>query len=147
MTSQQKALIAFDAVCRKHNLQYAVIGGFALMLYGGQRATRDVDVTMLVEFQDIRRTGEILLQYFQPRKEDPLSFFEQYFVLPVTHIDSQTHIDISAGVSGFDNDVILRSKRKNVEWVEVNVASMEDLIIYKIIADRARDKEDVEYLF
>lgn len=34
-----------------------------------------------------------------------------------------------------------------MEGVEVNVASMEDLIIYKIIADRARDKEDVEYLF
>ncbi|MEX1274803.1 MAG: nucleotidyl transferase AbiEii/AbiGii toxin family protein [Bacteroidota bacterium] len=146
LTQLEKALIRFDAVCREEELRYAVIGGFALLLYGSRRPTLDVDATILLNVDEIRAAGRAILKHFKPRHKHPIEFFERYFVLPVLYEPTNTRIDIGAGVGGFERSAILRAVKKNVAGIKVPVARVEDLIIYKLVARRPHDLLDAGHL-
>ncbi len=48
MTKYEKALSNLDHFCSKHSIEYAIIGGIAVIMYGYQRTTNDIDATILV---------------------------------------------------------------------------------------------------
>lgn len=147
LTKFEETLFAVDMVCKNNSILYALIGGLAGIAHKLSRTTQDIDITLLVDIKDIRKIGEILLTKFIPLKENPLDFFEKYFVLPVYYKPTKIRIDFSAGMSGFDKMVIKRSKSIKFGNVKVSVCSIEDLIIYKIVASRLQDMADVEELF
>jgi hypothetical protein len=147
LTRFEETLLAIDKICKNNSLPYALIGGLAGVVHKIPRVTQDIDITLLTDLQDIHKTGEILLKTFMPLKESPLDFFEKYFVLPVYYEPTKIRIDFSAGLGGFDRLVVKRSKRVTFGKVETSVCSVEDLIIYKLVAGRLRDLADVEELF
>lgn len=55
-------------------------------------------------------------------------------------------IDISAGLGGFDQAAVNRSKRFELGEISIPLCSFEDLIIYKLAANRLRDRADLEFL-
>jgi len=55
-------------------------------------------------------------------------------------------IDIAAGLTEFDKNVISRRRKNFFGDVEVYVCSLEDLIIYKLFANRDQDVVDVKHL-
>ncbi len=148
MTVFEQTLSIIDSLCKKHQLQYSLIGGYAMILYGVQRMTQDIDITVLVELEDIEKVGNIFLDNgFSPRKEHPIQFFQRYFVLPSTYLATDVMVDIAAGVSNFDKTVVQRSCVTKYSNLEIPVASVEDMIIYKVLANRKIDQYDVEFLF
>ena len=146
LTSFEKTLASIDQVCQKCSLQYAIIGGIAAIIHGLRRTTQDVDITLLIELNHIEKIGNILIKNFPPSQKDPIDFFQKHFVLPTKHKATGIPIDFTAGLSGFDKLVIQRSKRIKFGSIPVNVCSIEDLIIYKLVASRTRDMADVEEL-
>lgn len=48
MTKYEKALSNLDHFYSKYSIEYAIIGGIAVIMYGYQRTTNDIDATILV---------------------------------------------------------------------------------------------------
>lgn len=142
-----RTLRAIDSICKKNKIRYALIGGLALAAHGFQRFTQDIDITLLVNLEEINKIGKLLLQEFEHIKKNPIEFFERYFVLPVLYKPTGIKVDFSAGVSNFDIEVIKRSRKIFYYNIKIPVCSVEDLIIYKLVASRDQDLIDVEEIF
>lgn len=146
MNEFEKSLNRIDELCNKNGIRYAIIGGLAVIAYGSHRTTKDIDLTVLCELEDMENIFTIFSSEFSALPEDPLIFFKKNFVLPSKDKLNEIRIDISSGLTGFDKDVIEHRKRLKFGNTEFYVCSLEDLIIYKLFAARYQDLADVEEL-
>ena len=124
-----------------------LIGGIAVIARGVPRTTRDVDATVSAE------TGHLedLLRIFEehelgPRIEDARAFAQANQVLLLRHAPSAVDVDVSLAWLPFELEAISASDKLLVGEVRVPVARPEDLVIYKAIAWRPQDQQDVERL-
>lgn len=124
-----------------------LIGGIAVIAHGVPRTTRDVDATVnggAVRVQDLLRMfAEFELA---PRIEDALAFAQANQVLLLRHAPSGVDVDISIASLPFELDAISTAEELLVAGVQVPVARPEDLVIYKAVAWRPQDQQDVERL-
>lgn len=146
LTQFEQTLLKIDEFCYQNNLLYIVIGGVAIMYHIEYRTTKDIDISIYLDFQDIRSVGQALLRHFEPVYKKPLEFFERHFVLPIRDPDTGIRIDVSAGLGGFEQTAVKRGKRVQFAGVEIQVCTVEDLIIFKLVAARPIDYADVEML-
>ncbi len=124
-----------------------VIGGQAVLIYGEPRLTKDIDLTLGLEPGQhaivLRAIAELELEVLVP---DPAKFLTKTFVLPARDKNSSIRIDFVFSLSQFERDAIARAKLVKLGQVDVRFASIEDLIVHKVIAGRPRDLEDVRSL-
>jgi len=120
-----------------------LIGGVANVFFGVPRATVDVDITIKVDESHLGSFVNDLVLTFKPYPPDPVSFVKETRVLPVK-TSSGIRVDIIFGQLPYEDDAIARAHNKQVGKEQVKVCSPEDLIIHKIISERAKDREDVE---
>ena len=146
LTQFEQTLQKIDKFCYQNHRSYIVIGGVAIMYHLEYRTTKDIDISLYLDFQDIRLVGETLLRYFESVYSNPLEFFERYFVLPIRDPETGIRIDVSAGLGGFERTAVERGKRVQFAGVEIQVCTVEDLIIFKLVAARPIDYADVEML-
>jgi predicted nucleotidyltransferase len=146
VTKYENALITLDEFLVSNSIKYAVIGGIAVILYGYQRTTNDIDVTILCELEDLDRIHKLFESEFKPAFNGTLEYFKRNFILPVDEPGTNLRIDIAAGLTEFDRAVISRSKRICFGDAEISVCSIEDLIVYKLFAARFADLADIEIL-
>lgn len=64
-------------------------------------------------------------------------------MLPAIDKNTKIRIDFAAGLTGFDEKVIERSKRKLFGNLFLPICSIEDLILYKLFAGRPKDTADL----
>lgn len=146
MTDFQKVLKSIENTCVKNNISYILIGGFANILHGSVRTTRDIDVVVFVKYDEMERVVTAFKKEFCGRVENQLQFLKKYFVLPLTHFSTKIEVDLSLGFSEFEKNALARSKKIKFQDVEINVCSVEDLILFKLVAARPRDLLDVQEL-
>jgi len=146
MTRLETTILHLDDFFKQNNYEYLLMGGVAVILYGLHRVTQDVDITFLVEVDAMKDIAETILKSFSPRKEQPVDFFKRYFVLPVTDPNTNIAVDISAGVGGFDRRAVTRAVAKIIAGRAIPCCTIEDLILYKLVANRRRDLDDVDFL-
>jgi hypothetical protein len=77
---------------------------------------------------------------------DPVSFIKETNVLPLYDENSETQIDMIFSRLPFELDAIKRAVIKDIDTVKVRICTAEDLILYKIISERQKDRSDVENL-
>ena len=128
-------------------IPYMVIGGQAVLLYGEPRLTKDIDITLGLLPAEASAIISILpSMHMQPLVEDLEAFLKETFVLPVVDKKTNLRIDFIFSLSEYEKDAIKRAKMVSVQGTEVFYIGLEDLVIYKIIAGRPRDLEDIEYI-
>ena len=76
--------------------------------------------------------------------ENPKQFVSETRALPAEDSNLHIRIDFIFSFSGFERQAIERACRKTLAGCEVKFASCEDLVIFKMIASRAVDIEDVK---
>jgi predicted nucleotidyltransferase len=124
-----------------------IIGGIAVITRGVPRLTRDVDVTIagagigLADLVD--RLGEHRLV---PRIEGAAEFAAAHQVLLLRHEPSEVDVDVSIAWLPFELDALAAAETLDVAGVRVGVARAEDLIVYKAVAFRPQDQQDIERL-
>lgn len=142
----ESTLKDIDSFCHINSIEYAIIGGIAVVAYGSFRTTRDIDVTILCEIEDLEKIHGLFVKEFIPILNDSLDFFKKNFVLPLKPKSANIRIDVIAGLTEFDKLMIKRKQRKSFGKSTVFICSLEDLIIYKLFANRFQDLADVEEL-
>ena len=140
--------------------RYVVVGGVATVLHGYARLTADIDLIVDLETSAAKKAMQTLARLgLRPRAPvDPADFANarireswlhdkgmQVFSLfhpdnPVLSVDVFTHHPIE-----FER-LYDRSESCDVGDVSVRVASIPDLIFLKRLADRPRDRDDIEKL-
>lgn len=123
------------------------IGGLAVALVGRPRITQDVDAIVLLGRMTIPgflRSAEAA--GFKPRMADAAEFAESSRVLLLRDEQSGVPIDLSIGMLPFEEAVVRGARRLRLEGLELPVATVEDLLVLKIIAGRPRDVVDIEGL-
>lgn len=138
----EKAMRKAIRFLEQEKIRYAVIGGVAVSQWGYDRYSEDVDFKIYVPSSDFPAMRALL------RKKFPINAREH---LPpnapvvAVRIDDVT-IDFGLGYPGFDEIVIERAVTFTIKGAQVRIATAEDLIILKIIAERGKDWIDVEEL-
>ena len=127
------------------NIDYMVIGGQAVLLYGQPRHTQDIDITIGIEPSKLLLIMDLVGKLrFKILTQNPNEFVRKTMVLPVADNDTGTRIDFIFSTSEYEKIAIQRAVLVDVDKAKVKYASVEDLIIHKIIAGRPRDLEDIK---
>ena len=130
---------------KRASIPYMVIGGQAVLLYGEPRLTRDIDITMGIGVDGLDSVKKIipiigLKSLVQEEKE----FVERNMVLPTIDKKSGIRVDFIFSFSPYERQAIEQAKDIKLGNSSVRFASLEDVVIHKVIAGRARDFEDVK---
>ena len=125
-------------------IPYMVIGGQAVLLYGEPRLTRDIDITLGTDPSRLREVLDwVRGNDWQVLVETPAEFVGRTMVLPCLDPATGIRIDFIFSFSFYEQQALKRARRVSMGKAEVCFASLEDLIIHKILAGRPRDLEDV----
>lgn len=141
------ALRALHDALQALNVPWMVIGGVAVIAHGVPRYTADVDATAAAPDEPIERLFDVFaLHGVVPRIDGALAFARDRQILLLRHEPSGVDLDVSLAWLPFEVEAIGRSEAVDYAGVTIRVPRPDDLIIYKLVAARPRDLEDVERL-
>jgi hypothetical protein len=138
------AAVEVDRFCRGQGWRFCIIGGLALLRWGEQRMTKDVDVTVLTGFGGEENTIKALLAEFEALPPEPLAFALRHRVLPVL-TKAGFKADIAFGALPFEALAVERATDYAYSTdALIRTCSAEDLVVMKSFAARPQDWIDVE---
>jgi len=121
-----------------------VIGGQAVLLYGEPRLTRDIDVTLGIGVDELARIKKVLpamgLKVLVKKDQE---FVKRTMVLPTKDRESDIRVDFIFSFSPYERQAIGRARDVKIGRTIVTFASLEDVVIHKVISGRPRDLEDI----
>lgn len=141
------ALAALERALGGFGAPYMVIGGIAVIARGVPRQTADVDATVNAEGIDLDGLfARLALEEIVGRIPDAVAFAKERQVLLLRHNPSSSPLEITLGWLPFEIEAIGQAERLDFGGVVIPVARAEDLIVYKAVAWRDRDRADIERL-
>ena len=131
---------SFIKSLNKHKVEYLLIGGFAMGVYGHVRSTGDLDIFLHATPENARKAVLACLD-FGIEEEDVKE--EMFLVERMIGIGMPPlRIEILKKLDTIDfNFAFQRPEIKIIEDLEIKVVSLDDLILLKQAAVRGRDKE------
>jgi predicted nucleotidyltransferase len=141
------ALKSIDQLLKEDDVEGIIIGGMAVSLLGRPRYTNDIDLVIL----DLdERLNEFIIKLkrfgIEPRIDNVEDFALKSRVLLMRHTESGINIDISMGILPFEIDAVARRNVKSYSGLELALPTPEDLIIFKSVASRQKDIEDIKVI-
>lgn len=147
MPSLESAIRALTTALEKNGAPFMLIGGIAVIARGVARVTTDVDATVRAQDLDLDRLVAILAEHeIDGRIPDLVPFARENQVLLLRHVPTGTPIEVSLAWLPFEEEALARAEAIELSDRSVPVARAEDLVIYKAVAWRDRDRADVERL-
>lgn len=149
---------AFDELLRRlaaADVEFVVVGGLAVNAWGVVRGTKDVDVVVAYEPENLKRVAEVAVaagghvQQGDALLGSPVSIASALAGGEQVAIETDLgRLDVVQGLDGVPSYEELRSRASDAEilGVTVNVCSVEDLKAMKRAAGRTRDLADLEDL-
>lgn len=145
--SLAQALTALNRALRSVGAAYMIIGGVAVIARGVPRLTDDVDATIWGGGLDMNNLlAKLEKEGIQPRIDGAVEFARQHQVLLLHHAQSLTDMEVSLAWLPFEEEALQAANDLDLAGASVPVARAEDLIVYKAVAWRDRDRSDVERL-
>lgn len=124
----------------------AVIGAVARNAWAPPRATTDLDLTISAQPETLaaietalRALGYTAVRRQQAEPTDPLP---DILIFRGEEADPR-QVDLLVAKTAFEEQVIARAECVAIGPCDVPVSSPEDLVVYKLLADRPRDREDI----
>lgn len=149
---------AFDEILRRlvaAGAEFVVIGGLALGARGVVRATKDIDIVVSPDVENLKVVAEVAVaagghvQRGEALLGTPFSIAAELAGGEQMAIDTELgRLDIVQGLDGVPSFDELRSRASDAEVLGVNVpvCSVEDLRAMKRAAGRGQDLVDLENL-
>jgi hypothetical protein len=130
----------------KAGIPYMVIGGQAVLLYGEPRLTKDIDITLGVDLMRLQDVLSAVGLIGLTPLVDPAIFTRETMVLPCSDPETGVRVDLIFSFSPYEQLAIGRARIVRLGEADVRFASLEDLLIHKLIAGRPRDLEDARII-
>jgi hypothetical protein len=143
----QRLLKKISLQLKKTSIPYMVIGGQAVLLYGEPRLTRDIDISLGMGVNGLGKLKKVIsVVGLKILVEKGKEFVERNMVLPTLDRKSGIRVDFIFSFSPYERQAIERAKDIKLGRSRVRFASLEDVVIHKVVAGRARDLEDVRFI-
>ena len=137
----EQALREAIAFLEAHGYRYAVIGGIAVTTWGIIRATRDVDLKVLVPDLDYAGTRAAIRAAFP----EPGRLHAPDNPLIVSANIKGVVVDFLLALPGYEEHIVTHAVHCDLgDDLQVWVCTPADLVIQKAIAGRAKDWQDIE---
>ena len=131
----------------KENVDYILVGGFAVILYGMQRLTRDVDIFIRMSPENIKKLRRALHSLFEDPaiEEITIGELQKYPIIRYGTPDG-FYVDILSRLGEADDYNDLEYKVIELEDTKVRIATAETLYRLKKDTVRPEDKMDAMFL-
>ena len=140
-----RELEAVLSALARADVEYALVGGLAVAIYGVPRATKDID--LLVRPEHLDQALRALRAIGYDLRARPMRFSDGMCLERVTRIDGATSMTVDFILVDENHAPIFETRREvSVDFGTVWTISRESLIAMKTSAGRARDLADVEQL-
>ena len=146
MTTLEKTLLKIANLFHKNDIPYILIGGYSMALHGCPRLTQDLDITLGMDTDCFDRILQILSADFKALAPNPKEFAEKTNVLILEDKETGIRCDLIFSFIDFERQAIVDAEIIEIKNIPVKNVSLENLIVYKMLAGRERDKEDVKIL-
>lgn len=149
MSDLPRVVEDFVALFESKGIDYALMGGIAVRVYGIPRPTYDVDFTAAIPrdalpdlYAAVERAG-----YTVPESHRR-GWIDQVAGLPLVkfrlYLEGRgVDVDVFLAETAYQRDVLRRRRREQINGVAAWLVSPEDLILLKLIAGRPRDRADI----
>jgi predicted nucleotidyltransferase len=128
----------------EHNVRYVIIGAAAFPIHGYTRATIDIDIFIAADERNALRIRETLAEFGYDMTDISLEDLQQKKLLIRQY---QLDLDVHSFAKGVDFESVWEHRVKGTYGNQpANFASLEDLILMKEAAGRAKDLEDLKVL-
>lgn len=136
----------FFELLNSEKVEYLLIGGFAVALYGYVRNTSDIDAWVAANPENAVRVATALRKFgFSADSVDESRFSQPGKVFQIGI--APMRIDVLTKVSGLDfADAYSRRESKKLGDVPVQVIALEDLKTNKLASGRNKDLADLDHL-
>jgi predicted nucleotidyltransferase len=136
----------FLKLLNSKNVEYLVVGGYAVGFYGYPRATGDMDIWIAVNETNAHRVFEIVKDFGFNIPGLTESLFEQKDKV-IRMGNPPLRIEILTSISGIDFEKSYQNRKiEQIEGIPVNFIGFQDLIKNKKASGRHKDLDDVEHL-
>ena len=117
-------------------LPYMVFGGQAVLLHGEPRLTQDIDVTLGADPSRLGAALGVVQALGLTPLVDPEPFVAETYVLPCVESATGIRLDLVFSNEGYERTAIARTVTARVGGADVRFASVEDLLVQKLVAGR-----------
>jgi predicted nucleotidyltransferase len=136
----------FLRLLSSHEVEYLLIGGYAVGQYGYPRATADMDIWVAISPENARRVVAALEAFgFSPGSVSADLFLAENRV--VTLGVPPFRLELLTTISGVTfADCFARRIRAAIDGVDVSLISLADLKANKAASGRLKDLDDLQHL-
>ena len=129
----------------RKNIPYMIIGDQAVLLYGEPRLTKDIDITIGLDIDELPRIKDAIKKIgLTLLVQNEEKFVQETMVLPTIHKLSGFRVDLIFSFSPYKQSALKRVNKVKINSVNICYASLEDVLIHKIISGRQRDLENIK---
>ena len=132
----------------KNEVEYILIGGFAVIIHGFPRLTSDIDIFLKPEAKNLERLKRALKKIFPSDKEiDTISLkdLHEYSVIRYG-TENGLYIDILSKIGKMFVYEDIDFEIRTIEGIPVRLATAETLYKMKFDTLRPEDKRDAQFL-
>lgn len=135
----------FLSLLNDHEVEYLLVGGWAVGFHGYPRFTADIDVFISISKSNISKVMKAMADFGIP------SFDESMLTTPghVFRIGrTPLLIEVINEISGIDFETTFKNKEfvELADSTQIPIISLDDLIINKSSTERDKDKADLAHL-
>ena len=129
-----------------HDVEYLLIGGYAVGYHGYPRATADIDVWVACNESNADRIVEALKTFgFDVPELTPALFLEEHRIVRMGR--APLRIEISMSIDGVKFEACYRERIVDtIEGLEISIINLEHLKQNKRASGRLKDLADLDYL-
>jgi predicted nucleotidyltransferase len=136
----------FLKLLNAHQVEYLLIGGYAVAYYGYPRATADIDFWIAVKPANAERIVTVLKEFgFSPPELSPQLFLKDWQIIRLGV--PPVRIELATTISGVNFAECYAQRVVDLlDGVKVNLISLQHLKLNKKAAGRHQDLADLENL-
>lgn len=138
--------IDFIKLCNKYEVEYLVIGGYAVSIHGYPRSTKDLDICIKISEENATKMVRVIKDFgFASLKLTKEDFLKRDFITQLGH--EPVRIDILNDLDGVPFEEAWKNKRvMEFEGSEINFIGYAELLKVKEKAGRLQDIADINKL-
>jgi hypothetical protein len=136
----------FLRLLNTHNVEYLLIGGYAVGYHGYPRATNDMDIWIAIHPDNAERMVTVLHAFgFETPDLSPELFLQDHSIVRMGR--PPMRIEVLTTISGVEFAACYAARVTTmIDGVEVNLISLPDLKVNKQASGRYKDLDDLEHL-
>jgi len=142
-TRFQELLNVFAELMRRRGERWYLFGAQAVLFWGRERQSLDVDVTVDVDLDDVHGFLDDLRSVgFAPLFEHWQQLLQETRTLALRHSPTKLLLDVVFAGPGLEEEFLDRAIQIRLADLDLPVITPEDLVITKVLAGRSKDIDD-----